>query len=145
MRCLVLAAMLVLGAPAFALRERVPVQGRGKILVVQATLNQRVSGWFILDTGATYCVVSKETAAEANLSGRKDGEKVRMNTANGITQATLAEARRVEVGRAVAREVAVAIVDHDPFPGVRGLIGLSFLQNFKYSIDSHSGELLLEN
>src|SRR5215510_4218313 len=99
--------MLVLTVPAFARRERVPVQGRGKILVVQATLNQRVTGWFILDTGATYCVVSKATAAEANLSGRKDGEKVRMNTANGVVQATIGEARRIEIGAAVAREVAV--------------------------------------
>jgi len=30
-------------------------------------------------------------------------------------------------------------------PGVRGLIGLSFLQQFKYSVDSRTQELLLEN
>src|SRR5437867_7812744 len=58
-------------SPALARREWVHVDDyNGKILVVQATINQSISGRFILDTGATYCVVSKETAAAANLDGR---------------------------------------------------------------------------
>ena len=145
MRRIALALALVLVAlPALARRERVPIRGQGKVLLVEATLNQRVTGWFILDTGASYCVISKETAAEANLSGRKDGEKVTMSTANGAVQATVGQARRIDVGAMAGRDIAVAVVDHDPFPGLRGLIGLSFLQQFKYSVDSRTNELLLE-
>ena len=133
-------------SPALARREWVHVDDyNGKILVVQATINQSISGRFILDTGATYCVVSKETAAAANLDGRRDGPKTRMATASGrIVEATLGKARRVEMGSAIAREVDVAVVDVDPAPGFRGLIGLSFLRNFRYSVDTDKGQLMLE-
>jgi clan AA aspartic protease (TIGR02281 family) len=139
-------ALALLASPVLARKEQVPVEGRGRALVVEATINQRLSGRFLLDTGATYCVVSAQTAAEASLAGRKDGPKVRMATAGGVSvEATLAEARRIDVGNAVARDVQVAVVERDPTPGLDGLIGLSFLQHFKYSIDSERGVLQLEN
>ena len=133
-------------APVSARKSYVPLAGSGQILIVEATLNQRVSGRFILDTGATYCVLSKQTADEANVTGRKDGPKVHLSTASGrMVEGTLGEARRIEMGNAVARDVQVAVVDVDPVPGFRGLIGLSFLRNFKYSVDADAKELLLEN
>ncbi len=142
----ILGATLLASSVADARKERVAIEGRGKVLIISATINQRISGRFLLDTGASYCVISKDTAASANLSGRKDGPKVRMATASGaLVEATLGEARRIDVGDAVARDVQVAVVDGDPFPGFQGLIGLSFLQHFKYSVDSKSGELLLED
>ena len=133
-------------SPALARKERVPIEGSGRVIIVEATINQRVTGRFLLDTGASYCVISKDTATSANLSGRKDGRKVRMTTASGAQmEATVGQARRVEIGDAVARDVEVAVVDGNPFPGFQGLIGLSFLQRFKYSVDSRSGVLLLED
>jgi len=90
-------------------------------------------------------VISQERAKELSLAGRKDGEKIRVATANGIVQATLGEARRIDVGDAVARDVAVAVMDGNPVPGFDGLIGLSFLQRFKYSVDSTERILKLEN
>ncbi len=133
-------------SPSLARKERVPIEGSGRVIIVEATINQRVTGRFLLDTGASYCVISKDTANSANLSGRKDGRKVRMTTASGAQmEATVGQARRVEIGDAVARDVEVAVVDGNPFPGFQGLIGLSFLQRFKYSVDSRSGVLLLED
>src|SRR5690349_1239780 len=85
--------------PAIARKERVPIEGKGRAIVVEATINQRVTGRFILDTGASYCVISKDTASEASLSGRKDGRKVRMTTASGaVMEATLGQARRIDIG-----------------------------------------------
>ena len=140
------AVLALLASTVLARKQLVPIEGRGKLLIVEATINQRVTGRFLLDTGATYCVVSKETAGDALLSGRKDGPKVRMATAAGVmVEATIGEARRIDVGDVVARDVQVAVVERDPTPGFQGLIGLSFLQHFKYSIDSEGGVLQLEN
>jgi clan AA aspartic protease (TIGR02281 family) len=140
------AALLLTASLTLARKAQVAVQGSGKVLIVEASINQRLSGRFVLDTGASYCVVTKETAKDAGLSGRTDGRKVQMATANGaIVEATLGQARRIDMGDAVARDVDIAIVDRDPTPGFMGLIGLSFLQNFKYSVDSSRGVLLLEN
>jgi clan AA aspartic protease (TIGR02281 family) len=102
-------ACLLVALPAVARRTEVPIEGSGKILIVEASINQRGTGRYIVDTGATYCVISQERARDLSLSGRKDGEKIRVATANGIVEATLAEARRIDVGDAVARDVAVAV------------------------------------
>jgi clan AA aspartic protease (TIGR02281 family) len=139
-------AIALAATPGLARKERVSIEGRGRVILVAASINQRVSGRFMLDTGATYCVVSKATAANANISGRKDGRKVRLHTASGaLVEATVGQARRIDIGDAVARDVEVAVVEGDPFPGFEGLIGLSFLQHFKYSVDSGAGVLLLED
>lgn len=142
-----LAAVVALAASsALARKVQVPIEGRGRVLVVEATINQRFTGRFLLDTGATYCVISKEAAGDAALAGRRDGEKVRLFTAGGIMlEATVGEARRIDLGDAVARDVEVAVVEQDPAPGLQGVIGLSFLRHFKYSVDSEHGLLLLEN
>ena len=136
----------VLGATAaLARRVEVPIEGRGHVLIVEATINQRLSGRFLVDTGATHCVISKQKAKDISLAGRNDGAKIRIQTANGLIEATMGEARRIDVGDAVAREVAVAVTPDDPVPGLDGLIGLSFLKQFKYSIDSERSILRLEN
>jgi len=138
-------ACLLVALPALARRVEVPIEGSGRILIVEASINQRGSGRYIVDTGATYCVISQDRAKELSLSGRKDGEKIRVATANGVVEATLGEARRIDVGDAVARDVPVAVMAGDPVPGFDGLIGLSFLQRFKYSVDSAEHVLKLEN
>ena len=141
----VLVVTLLLAAPVLARRDQVPLETRGSVLIVEASINQRVTGRFLLDTGASVCVVSKDTADEAGLSGRKDGQKIQMTTASGArVEATLGEARRIDVGNMVARDVPVAVAPI-PFPGLSGVIGLSFLRNFKYSIDHQRGVLQLEN
>src|SRR5262245_15062287 len=88
-------ACALISASALARRVEVPVDGRGRILVVDASINQRVSGRFIVDTGATYCVITKQMARDVSLTGRNDGEKIRVATANGIVEATLGQARRI--------------------------------------------------
>ena len=65
----VVAALLV-ALPAIARRVEVPIEGAGKILIVEASINQRGSGRYIVDTGATYCVISQDRARALSLAGR---------------------------------------------------------------------------
>ena len=142
--CLAALAAVLLGGASAWTAEEIPLKGHGRALVVEATLNDRYTGKFLLDTGATFCVVTKDTARDAMIKGRTGGRKLRLVTAAGPIEATLAEARKVELGSASARDVEVAVVEEDPTPGFSGLIGLSFLSRFKYSIDSEKGVLRLE-
>lgn len=137
-----LAAVLALSAAA----ADVPLLAmpHAKALVVEATLNNRFTGRFLVDTGATYCAVSKEVARKAKVQGRVGGERVRLMTANGPVEAVLGEVRKVEAGRAAARDVAVAVWDGDPVPGLDGILGLSFLGQFTYTVDERSGVLRLK-
>lgn len=141
---MVTAALLLLTATA-AVAEEVPLEVRAGSLVVEATFNRRFTGRFLLDTGATYCVLGEEVARRAKIKGRSGGEEIRLLTANGPVRAHLGEARKVELGGAAARDVAVAVVDDNPVHGLDGIIGLSFLQGFVYTVDAAAGVLRLED
>lgn len=130
------------GAGAWA--GAVPLTAHRGALIVQVTVNDRFEGRFLLDTGASYCVVSKEVAREAKIRGRTGGDRVQLMTANGPIDANLGEAREVEVGDARARDVVVAVVDEDPAPGLDGVLGLSFLGRFRYTVDAAKGTLVLK-
>lgn len=128
-----------------ALAATVQLEAHGGALVAEVTLNGRFTGRFLVDTGATYCVVTAEVARRAKIRGRIGGEKIRLVTANGVIEASLGEARKVEVGEAAARDVPVAVVKDDPVPGLDGILGLSFLGRFRYAVDPEAGVLVLED
>ncbi len=134
-------SLAVAGAAGAA---EVPVRVHGGMLLVRASLNDRFEGTFLLDTGATYCVVSRDVAREAKLKGRVGGDLLRLMTANGPIEARLAEAREVQVGSVRARDVEVAVVDEPPIPGLDGILGLSYLGRFTWKLDPRAGTLRLE-
>lgn len=140
------AALVLLGfAPTGFAAQEIQLEKHPGALVVEATFNRRFTGRFLLDTGATYCVLDEATARKAKLRGRTSGEQVRLLTANGPVRASLARARKIELGGAAARDVAVAVVRDNPVHGLDGIIGLSFLENFVYTVDAEAGVLRLED
>lgn len=78
------------------------------------------------------------------MRGRTSGETVRLLTVNGPVDANLGEVRKVELGGDSARDVEVAVMDDDPAPGLDGLIGLSFLDRFTYTVDRENATLRLD-
>ncbi|GAB4261550.1 MAG: hypothetical protein Kow0092_11200 [Deferrisomatales bacterium] len=134
---------LFAGLAGGARADTVRLEAHGGALVVTATVNDRLSGRFLLDTGASYCVLSRGAARQARIRQRTGGPTVRLRTAGGEIEATVGEARKVEVGGAVARKVSVAVVDGEPVPGLAGVIGLSFLERFRYTVDAQEGTLEL--
>jgi clan AA aspartic protease (TIGR02281 family) len=123
---------------------QVPIHKRGASILVPAAVNGQPSGYFILDTGASFTSVSRQTASDLGISSR--GGSVTLTTASGTLQAPLAVLEEVSVGGAVARHVPAVIHDLPHAPaGIIGLLGLSFLERFRVSLDITSGVLLLES
>jgi aspartyl protease family protein len=119
----------------------VPLDGNGHSWVVQATLNGRVSGRFLLDTGASYCVLAPATAHRLGLPS--SSEHAELMTANGVVRAPLVRIQTLDVGRNRARDVP-AVVHSAVSAPLDGVIGLSYLNNFSsYSIDSRRRVLRL--
>lgn len=119
----------------------VPLDGNGHSWIVQATLNGRVTGRFLLDTGASYCVLAPSTAQRLGLPST--GERAQLSTANGMVQAPLVRIRTVDVGNNRAKDVP-AVVHNAVSTQLDGVIGLSYLNNFSsYSIDSRRRTLRL--
>ena len=135
-------ALDALGEPTLTTIQ-VPFQSRGASILVPASVNGQPMGYFILDTGATFTSVSRVVADRLRIwSG---SGSVRLATANGLIHVPLALLDEVDVGGAVARHVPAVIHDlpNTP-PFIVGLLGLSFLERFRVSLDLSSGLLILQ-
>ena len=121
--------------------SEVPLDGNGNSWVVHATLNGRVTGLFLLDTGASYCVLAPRIAERLGLPST--GGNAELRTANGVVRAPLVRIQTVDLGRNRAHDVP-AVVHTAVSAPLDGVIGLSYLNNFtSYSIDSRRRVLRL--
>jgi clan AA aspartic protease (TIGR02281 family) len=136
-------ALEALGEPSLTTFE-VPFEKRGPSVLVPGRVNGQPIGYFILDTGATFTSVSRSVADRLGIvSG---GGTVRLATASGAIQAPLALLDEVDIGGAVAHHVPAVIHDLPGVPSaVVGLLGLSFLERFRVSLNLTSGVLTLES
>ena len=127
-----LVAMPLAADWAGGLQREVPLDGNGNTWLVHATVNGSMSGLFLLDTGASYCVLAPTAARR--LGVKASGENVEIRTANGVVRAPVIELATVAVGGNRARQVR-AIVHPAVAPPLDGIIGLSFLNHFSYGVD----------
>jgi len=127
-----LVAMPLAADWAGGLQREVPLDGNGNTWLVHATVNGSMSGLFLLDTGASYCVLAPTAARR--LGVKASGESVEIRTANGVVRAPVIELATVDVGGNRARQVR-AIVHPAVAPPLDGIIGLSFLNHFSYGVD----------
>ena len=123
----------------------VPVTKIGRSLVVQAKLNGTRDAKLIVDTGADITVLSHAVALDAGLLPSMTVATVTLNTAGGSVRADVFRVGTVSLGAAEARNVAAAVHDlPDAPPGVDGLLGLTFLDQFVVTVDARKGELHLK-
>ena len=130
--------------PLFPQRASVPLTGEGATAVVRVVLNGREQVNFIVDTGASYTVISRSTARKLGIKLRKKGPKVRLQTANGMIDAPLVSLESVEVGGMRVTDLKAAVHDFSKDRAVSGLLGLNFLSHFRLDIDTQKGILVLE-
>jgi clan AA aspartic protease (TIGR02281 family) len=109
----------------------VPLEGDGGHWRVRAKINGRAEGVFLLDTGASFCVLSPRFARELRLPPTSD--QVTLKTANGNVRAPIVELASVQIGSVRARGVRAVIQSAVDGP-LDGIIGLSFLDRFTYSV-----------
>jgi clan AA aspartic protease (TIGR02281 family) len=146
MRLLVLPLVLALAiVPAsgewMAVRAPVPLRGDGTSWLVQATINGRAEGLFLLDTGASYCVIAPSLARELALP--PTGSFATVLTANGPVKAPVVRLRSLDLNGTRAQDVQ-AIVHDAVGPKLDGVIGLNFLNRYRYAVDPQRRELELE-
>ncbi len=81
---------------------------------------------FLVDTGATFISLNRQTAQRIGLNYRMDGTPSLSTTASGVVPVWLVRLDRVRIGDIELRDVPASIHDTD-FPEVT-LLGNSFLQ-----------------
>ncbi len=124
----------------------VPVQRYGGSLIVPVNLNNQKNVRLILDTGATMTVLSTDVAIELGLTSDSESQVATVNTAGGPVQVNLTRVESMGINGAKAKNVVVAIHDlPDVQPGIDGLLGMSFLNNFLVTLDANQGQLQLRH
>ena len=122
-------------------RRDIPLEGDGSTWLVRATLNGHVKGLFLLDTGSTLCVLSRDIAKRLALPPADN--TVTVQTANGKVRSPVFRLTDVDVGG--TRAGGVDAVVHEDLPdGIDGMLGLSFLNRFSYSVDPRRRTLRLQ-
>ena len=107
----------------------------GQRLLVQARLNSTVRALLLVDTGASYTVLSHAVARELALN-LQNAAVMPMRSASGMFLAPLVIVNAPPVGEATVRDRDVII--HDAVPGLGGLLGMSFLEHFTVTTTDHA-------
>jgi aspartyl protease family protein len=119
---------------------RIKVQRAGTSMRVVAVLNGRVRAPFIVDTGASDVTIPRWVADELDIEVTARTRRQIYQTANGRIEEPVVTLRSVDLGGAVAENVAASISSTMPV----GLLGLSFFNRFRYQVDPQHGVITLE-
>lgn len=132
-------------------REAAPQRAREETLVAmrrirgnwiaEIRLNDARTARFVVDTGASLCVVSPEVAADLGLRPDPGAEMVPMQVVGGVTAGPRVSLASVRAGDAEVEDVAAVI--HAIGPGIDGLLGNSFLGRFTVTLEPDKGVLVL--
>lgn len=102
-----------------------------------------VEARMIIDTGASRTSITRKFAVRAGIAAI-DGDSAIVHTANGDTWVMGGRAEDISLGGSHASNVPVFIQAKDDAgfgPGIDGLLGLSFLGNFGFTLDNGTLEL----
>jgi len=123
----------------------VPLQRLGTNLLATVQINQ-ANVPLLLDTGASITALDTQLINQLNL--RPTGQVIQISTANGIREASLYKANRVQLGRFVLSNHTVAAIDLGRTSSFKGLLGTDLLnsvnRDYAYLIDNQRGALIFK-
>jgi tetratricopeptide (TPR) repeat protein len=121
--------------------DRIPFLGLTNTRNITVIVNG-VTGNFILDTGASLMSVTANFAAKSKIK-IESGNQLTLGVVGGQVLADFGYATTVSVGKAQAQGVAIAVIkdSKDPFDGMDGLLGMSFLARFNVTLSQNGVEL----
>jgi clan AA aspartic protease (TIGR02281 family) len=108
-----------------------------ELWLTQVVLNGRVSRYFIVDSGASFTLINKQTANELGLTVDENTPFIPVSTVSGVILTPLVTLKLVQVGKAELENVE-ALIYTMPSEN-EGLLGNSFLNKFRVVIDSVNG------
>ena len=98
---------------------------------------------FALDTGATNVILSSKLADLIGIERNLKNEEY-MFTASKLEKVPIVTIPKITVISKTAKNVKAMIMDLPKGARVDGLLGLSYLKNFKLTVDFKKGEIRLD-
>ena len=123
----------------------IPTRHRGTHQIVEAVLvgpgQAPLTVSLMVDTGASTVVLPKSMIGQLGFTADelRDGWT---QTANGRVRTRMGTLRSIDVGGATVRDVTVTFLDDSRLNGAR-LLGMSYLQHFRMTIDDANSRIIL--
>jgi clan AA aspartic protease (TIGR02281 family) len=109
----------------------------------QVRLNNSRTAQFLVDTGATTCVISPDLASALEIQPDRRSKPVPLQTLSGLTSGHVVTIPSLRVGDVEAQDV-IAVV-HPVGPSMDGILGNTFLSRFTVTLDPERGLLRLSS
>jgi clan AA aspartic protease (TIGR02281 family) len=123
--------------------DKVSVPFQYPQMTVRATLNERVSTNFRVDTAASITVIPRASANALGIDLEKRLPAIPIQTVSGTIYVPVVVLDSREVGGMRVKDFTVVVYDL-PYPDRPGLLGFDFLNHFRVQIDMKEGVLVLE-
>jgi clan AA aspartic protease (TIGR02281 family) len=127
-----------------AMRIEIPYRKQQNIILVEVTLNAMYTTHFMIDTGATYTIISSSVAENLRLEPDPETPLMTLQAASGEIDAPVVNIDTITFGTLNIPNVMAAIHDMDSSPDVSGVIGLNLLNRFTMTVDASRHILILE-
>ena len=121
----------------------VTLQRIGGNWFAQVRLNDARTARFLVDTGASTCVISPGLATALDIHPDRQAQPVPLETISGLTRGHVVTIPSLRVGDVEAQGV-IAVV-HPLGPSMDGILGNTFLSRFTMTLDSERGVLRLSS
>jgi clan AA aspartic protease (TIGR02281 family) len=111
----------------------VALEGAKGLWFVEVTLNGARRARFLVDTGATWCTISRDLADELGIVAAADTPVVEVMTANGKASGPRVALDSIKVGETEAADVETLVLPLDG--SFEGILGNSFLSRYLVMLD----------
>jgi predicted aspartyl protease len=127
-------------------RSAIPIQIAGNHILVRALLNHQEEVVLLLDTGASRTILTPETAQRLGSTPAPDVPRQTLRVVDGqLHEVPLVPLAALAVGDAVVENLQVGVsVIFPKVPGIGGLLGGDFLEQFTITLDRTARQMWLE-
>ncbi|OGH99493.1 MAG: hypothetical protein A2039_01960 [Candidatus Melainabacteria bacterium GWA2_34_9] len=125
------------------------VNTMGNVLIIDdVKVNDAAKVKFIFDTGASYTTISTELANRLKIS-TANAPKMKIMTGSGYLDAPKITLKKIEINGLTAYNVETLVADLPMHTSgtagdLAGLLGLSFMKDFKVTVDRPKNQIILE-
>jgi clan AA aspartic protease (TIGR02281 family) len=127
-------------------KDYIPFERISGVMVVDVIFNGGVKAKMVFDTGASLVVISEILSKRLNQDLSTDNQKVKLRTAGGNVDGRSIVIQRMALGGMVKQNVIAAVNGgKEAYAGFDGLLGLSFLEGFEFTIDYINSRIVISN